>query len=58
MPTSELATIRETLRQDWTLARQQALKDAAYAKLRERYVVTLEPPKTLAAAAKPGVTVQ
>jgi hypothetical protein len=39
---AELKEARETVRRDWMAERQKELKDAAYAKLRERYVVTVE----------------
>jgi len=41
---------RETVKRDWTAERQKELKDAAYAKIRERYSVTVERPKTVAAS--------
>jgi PPIC-type PPIASE domain len=41
----ELKEVRELVKRDWTFARQIELKDAAYAKLRERYVVTVEKAK-------------
>ncbi len=49
----ELNEIREIVKRDWAVERQNALKDAAYAKLRERYTVEMEGPKTIASA--PGV---
>jgi parvulin-like peptidyl-prolyl isomerase len=49
----QLREIREAVRQDWTAAKQKELKDAAYAKLRERYVVTVEKAKPVAAASGP-----
>jgi parvulin-like peptidyl-prolyl isomerase len=42
----ELKAVRETVKRDWTFERQKELKDAAYAKLRERYVVIVETAKT------------
>ena len=39
---AELKEARETVRRDWMAERQKELKNAAYAKLRERYVVTVE----------------
>ena len=36
--------IRETLKRDWTAQKQKELKDAAYAKMRQRYAVTIERP--------------
>lgn len=41
--TPSLDEIRNTVRRDWMVARQQALKDAAYERLRQRYTVTVEP---------------
>jgi len=41
----ELREMRETVKRDWTFERQKELKDAAYAKLRERYVVIVEKAK-------------
>jgi hypothetical protein len=38
----ELKEVREVVKRDWTFERQKELKDAAYAKLRERYVVIVE----------------
>lgn len=50
-----LGEIRDAVKRDWMVERQKELKDAAYAKLRERYAVTVEAPKAagapLAAAA-------
>jgi hypothetical protein len=57
----ELKEVREALKRDWTYERQKELKDAAYAKIRERYTVTVEGPKAaapLAAAAKTKETVR
>jgi parvulin-like peptidyl-prolyl isomerase len=42
---AELKEVRETVRRDWMAERQKELKDAAYAKLRERYVVIVEKAK-------------
>jgi len=50
----ELNEVRETVKRDWLGEKQKELKDAAYAKIRERYTVTVERPKAvtpLAAAA-------
>lgn len=44
----DLDEARETVKRDWTAERQKELKDAAYAKIRERYTVTVEQPKTVA----------
>jgi hypothetical protein len=38
----ELKEVREMVKRDWTFERQKELKDAAYAKIRERYVVIFE----------------
>jgi parvulin-like peptidyl-prolyl isomerase len=38
----DLKEVREMVKRDWTFDRQKEVKDAAYAKLRERYVVTVE----------------
>jgi hypothetical protein len=40
----ELNEVREKVKQDWAVERQKELKDAAYAKLRERYSVVVEKP--------------
>jgi hypothetical protein len=48
----DLKEVREAVKRDWTAERQKELKDAAYAKIRERYTVSVERPK--AAAASPG----
>src|SRR5208282_5389279 len=40
----DLDEAREMLTRDWTAERQKELKDAAYAKIRERYSVTVERP--------------
>lgn len=40
----DLKDIRETLKRDWIAQRQTELKDAAYAKIRQRYTVTVEKP--------------
>lgn len=47
----ELKEVREALKRDWTYERQKELKDAAYAKIRERYTVTVERPKAETATA-------
>jgi hypothetical protein len=39
---AELKDVREAVKRDWMAQRQREFKDAAYAKLRERYVVTVE----------------
>jgi parvulin-like peptidyl-prolyl isomerase len=54
----ELSAIRATVQRDWTVERQQERKDAAYAKLRARYAVTVEQPQGLAVSAETKVTTQ
>jgi len=44
----DLNEVREAVKRDWMAERQKELKDAAYAKIRERYSVTVEMPKTTA----------
>jgi len=41
----ELKEVREMVKRDWTFERQKERKEAAYAKLRERYVVIVEKTK-------------
>ncbi|MGB7970679.1 MAG: peptidylprolyl isomerase [Candidatus Deferrimicrobiaceae bacterium] len=54
----ELNEVREMVKRDWTFERQKELKDAAYARLRERYVVIIEEKKiedkTASTAARRG----
>lgn len=50
----ELNEVRERVKQDWTVEKQRELKDAAYARIRERYSVTVERPETAAPAAAPA----
>jgi hypothetical protein len=45
----DLNEVRETVTRDWAIEKQKRVKDAAYAKLRERYSVTVERPKAVAA---------
>jgi parvulin-like peptidyl-prolyl isomerase len=52
---AELKDVREMVRRDWMAERQKELKDAAYAKLRERYVVTVEKAKVGTKAASAAV---
>jgi hypothetical protein len=56
----ELNEVRETVKRDWLGEKQKELKDAAYAKIRERYTVTVERPRAvtapLAAAANARTT--
>src|SRR5512135_1890671 len=58
----DLKEAREILKRDWTAERQKELKDAAYAKIRGRYTVSVERPKATAAplstAAKAKVMVR
>jgi parvulin-like peptidyl-prolyl isomerase len=44
----DLNEVREAVKRDWMAERQKELKDAAYAKIRERYSVTVEMPKAAA----------
>ena len=46
----ELNEVREKVKQDWAVERQKELKDAAYAKLRERYSVVVEKAAVVAAS--------
>jgi parvulin-like peptidyl-prolyl isomerase len=46
----DLKEVREKVKQDWAVERQKELKDAAYAKLRERYSVTVEKAAVAAAS--------
>lgn len=56
----ELKEVRETVKRDWMVEKQKELKDAAYAKIKERYDVVFENPKSgaapLAAADKKVMT--
>jgi hypothetical protein len=45
----DLKEVRETVKRDWLVEKQKELKDAAYAKIRERYTVIVERPKPAAA---------
>ena len=54
----DFSTVKEAGKQDWLVTRQQELKDAAYARIRERYVVTVEKPKLLTAVTGARETVQ
>jgi hypothetical protein len=45
----ELNEVRETVKRDWLIEQQKELKDAAYAKIRERYTVIVERPKAVTA---------
>lgn len=44
-----LSEVRETVHREWTAKKQKELKDASYAKIRERYSVIVEKPKIAAA---------
>lgn len=46
----DLKEVREAVKRDWAAERQRELKDAAYAKIRERYVVEIKKPKSLSSA--------
>ena len=46
----DLKEVREKVKQDWAVERQKELKDAAYAKLRERYSITIEKAAAVAAS--------
>jgi len=43
----ELKEVRDIVKWDWAAEQQKALKDAAYARLRERYTVEIEKPGNL-----------
>lgn len=45
----DLKHVRETVKRDWLVEKQKDLKDAAYAKIRQRYTVIVERPKAAAA---------
>lgn len=46
----DLTEVREIMKRDYLAERQKALKDAAYAKIRERYHVVVKRSKTVAAS--------
>jgi hypothetical protein len=46
----DLNEVRETVKRDWTAEKQKEVKDAAYAKIRARYSVTVERPKAATAS--------
>jgi len=52
----ELNEVREMVKRDWMFERQKELKDAAYAKIRERYTVVVERNKAEAASATPAAS--
>ena len=47
----DLNEAREMVKRDWVFERQKELKDAAYAKIMERYTVTVERPTAVIASA-------
>jgi hypothetical protein len=47
----ELSDVREAVKRDWSVERQKKLKDVAYAKVRERYIVEFEKPQSSALSA-------
>ena len=47
----ELKEVREMVKRDWMFERQKELKDAAYARIRERYTVAVERTKAETASA-------
>ena len=47
----DLDAVREVVQRDWAVVNQQKLKDEAYARVRERYHVVVEPPQTDASTA-------
>jgi parvulin-like peptidyl-prolyl isomerase len=47
----ELDAVRDAVKRDWAVTNQQRLKDAAYARVRERYHVVVEPPHAGASTA-------
>jgi len=42
----DLNQVRETVTRDWMAAKQKEMKDAAYEKIKKRYTVTMERPKS------------
>lgn len=42
----DLNEVREKVKRDWLVEKQKEMKDAAYEKIRKRYSVTVEKPKT------------
>lgn len=50
----ELHEVLENVKRDWAAERQRELKDAAYARLRERYLVEIEEPKSETAGVDDG----
>lgn len=52
----ELKEVRQAVKRDWAVERQKELRDAAYAKIRARYTVTVEGATSAATAAATGAT--
>jgi hypothetical protein len=50
----ELGEVREEVKRDWTAAKQKELKDAAYARIRQRFAVIVEQPKAPAGTGPPA----
>jgi hypothetical protein len=46
----DLSEVREAVKRDWMIEKQKEMKDAAYAKIRSRYAVTIERPKAITAS--------
>ena len=46
----EISEVLDSVKRDWAVERQRKLKDAAYARLRERYTVEIEKPGNLETA--------
>jgi hypothetical protein len=51
----DLKEVREMVKRDWMVEKQKELKDVAYARIRERYMVTIETPKAVVSAAASAV---
>jgi hypothetical protein len=52
----DLNEVRDAVKRDWIVEKQKELKDAAYAKIRERYTVIVEKSKTAAAPLSASAT--
>jgi hypothetical protein len=50
----DLSEVREAVKRDWMVEKQKEMKDAAYAKIRSRYAVTIEKPKAITASSAPA----
>jgi hypothetical protein len=50
----DLNEVREAVKRDWMIEKQKDMKDAAYAKIRNRYAVTIEKPKMTTASLVPS----